>query len=272
MALAAPAHSWRWRRFFCCPSAGRRSRRWRHGGLRVRRRYSTSESLVKATPILLCALAVILPARLGLISVGAEGQLYLGALVGTAVVVNPLAHRWRSGAGHARVSARGRRGLELPRRAFCALVSTSMKPYRRCSSTTSLSCWSSSARLWPVERPGQSGLAGDDPVPAGSLGGTFFGTRVHPGLVFAFVIALRAWCYPRAVGPGTRHPARQRQGRPDDWPVILAANAMMVMALGGAFGGLAGICETAAIQGRLQSGNFGRVRANRVSGRLARRP
>lgn len=29
--------------------------------------YSASESLVKATPILLCALAVILPARLGLL-------------------------------------------------------------------------------------------------------------------------------------------------------------------------------------------------------------
>ncbi|MEQ8701522.1 MAG: ABC transporter permease, partial [Bauldia litoralis] len=49
--------------------------------------YSISESLVKATPILFCALAVILPARLGLISVGADGQLYLGALVGTGVVL-----------------------------------------------------------------------------------------------------------------------------------------------------------------------------------------
>ena len=42
---------------------------------------------VKATPILLCALAVIMPARLGLISVGGEGQLYFGALTGTAIVV-----------------------------------------------------------------------------------------------------------------------------------------------------------------------------------------
>src|ERR1700740_1940821 len=49
--------------------------------------YSLSESLVKSTPILLCALAVILPARLGLITVGGEGQLYFGALTGTAVVV-----------------------------------------------------------------------------------------------------------------------------------------------------------------------------------------
>src|SRR3974390_2834371 len=50
--------------------------------------YSLSESLVKATPILLCALAVILPARLGLITVGGEGQLYFGALTGTAVVIS----------------------------------------------------------------------------------------------------------------------------------------------------------------------------------------
>src|SRR3954471_4691582 len=49
--------------------------------------YSLSESLVKATPILLCALAVILPARLGLITVGGEGQLYFGALTGTAIVI-----------------------------------------------------------------------------------------------------------------------------------------------------------------------------------------
>ena len=50
--------------------------------------YSLSESLVKATPILLCAFAVIMPARLGLITVGGEGQLYFGALTGTAIVVS----------------------------------------------------------------------------------------------------------------------------------------------------------------------------------------
>src|SRR3974390_1477787 len=50
--------------------------------------YSLSESLVKATPILLCALAVILPARLGLITVGGEGHLYFGALTGTWIVLS----------------------------------------------------------------------------------------------------------------------------------------------------------------------------------------
>lgn len=47
-------------------------------------------TLVKTTPILLCALSVALPARMGLITVGAEGQLYFGALAGTAAVLRLL--------------------------------------------------------------------------------------------------------------------------------------------------------------------------------------
>lgn len=50
--------------------------------------YSLSETLVKTAPILLCALAIIVPARLGLVSVGADGQLFIGAIFGTAVVLS----------------------------------------------------------------------------------------------------------------------------------------------------------------------------------------
>src|SRR6195952_4481635 len=50
--------------------------------------YSLSETLVKTGPILLCALATIVPARLGLVSVGADGQLFVGAIFGTAVVLS----------------------------------------------------------------------------------------------------------------------------------------------------------------------------------------
>lgn len=56
---------------------------------------STNTTLTKTIPILLCALATALPARMGLISVGAEGQLYFGALTGTAVVLAmPQAAAW----------------------------------------------------------------------------------------------------------------------------------------------------------------------------------
>lgn len=49
---------------------------------------SINTTLTKTIPILFCALATALPARMGLISVGAEGQLYFGALAGTAIVLH----------------------------------------------------------------------------------------------------------------------------------------------------------------------------------------
>src|ERR1700749_4917878 len=46
--------------------------------------YGFSELLVRMIPLLLTAVAAALPARIGLINVGAEGQLYMGAWLGTA--------------------------------------------------------------------------------------------------------------------------------------------------------------------------------------------
>ena len=45
--------------------------------------YSLSETLVKATPLLLAGLAVGLAFRAGFWNIGAEGQLYIGAMAGT---------------------------------------------------------------------------------------------------------------------------------------------------------------------------------------------
>ncbi len=45
--------------------------------------YGLSEVLVTMTPLLLTALAVALPSRIGLINVGGEGQLYMGAALAT---------------------------------------------------------------------------------------------------------------------------------------------------------------------------------------------
>ena len=45
--------------------------------------YGFSETLVKVTPLLLTALAVAVPARIWLINVGGEGQLFMGALGAT---------------------------------------------------------------------------------------------------------------------------------------------------------------------------------------------
>jgi len=45
--------------------------------------YGVSEVLVKVIPLILTAAAVLLPARIGLVNVGGEGQLYMGAWLGT---------------------------------------------------------------------------------------------------------------------------------------------------------------------------------------------
>src|SRR5512137_2012936 len=45
--------------------------------------YGFSELLVRMIPLLLTAVAVALPSRLGLINVGGEGQLYMGAWLAT---------------------------------------------------------------------------------------------------------------------------------------------------------------------------------------------
>jgi ABC-type uncharacterized transport system permease subunit len=46
--------------------------------------YGFSELVVRMIPLLLTAVAAALPARIGLINVGAEGQLYMGAWLATA--------------------------------------------------------------------------------------------------------------------------------------------------------------------------------------------
>jgi ABC-type uncharacterized transport system permease subunit len=53
-------------------------------------RYGFSETLVKATPLLLCGLGLGLAFRMGFWNIGAEGQLYLGAAAATAVAAWPL--------------------------------------------------------------------------------------------------------------------------------------------------------------------------------------
>ena len=46
------------------------------------------ETLTRCTPLLLCALAVAVPARAGLFNIGGEGQLQLGAIAATAVALH----------------------------------------------------------------------------------------------------------------------------------------------------------------------------------------
>jgi ABC-type uncharacterized transport system permease subunit len=217
--------------------------------------YSVSESLVKATPILLCALAVILPARLGLITVGGEGQLYLGALLGTAVVVNfpgaPLfvllpAMLVLGAAGGAIWS--GLAGILRGRFDVNETISTLLLNYIAVLlvNFAVYGAWKDPASLgWPATIQ----------FPPAATVPSLFGTRVHFGFIVAVLAALvlhiavtrTRWGLELKVLAGNRKVGAMVGLR-------FAQNALIVMALGGALAGFAGICETSAIQGRLQSG------------------
>ena len=218
--------------------------------------YSLSETLVKTTPILLCALATLLPARLGLVSVGAEGQLFIGAIFGTAVMLAwrdaPLAACWCR-----RCSLGGMAGGAL-----WGLVPGFLRGRLDVNETITTLLLNYVAALLvnalvygPWKDPGNLGWPATIAFPAASLG-ALFGTRVHAGLVVRD--RDRRSCSAsssRGAAGGWSSRCCAATPRSAAWSACrFSRQAMIVMALGGAFAGLAGICETAAIQGRLQPG------------------
>lgn len=216
--------------------------------------YSLSETLVKTTPILLCALATLLPARLGLVSVGAEGQLFMGAIFGTAVML---------AARHAPLPLLVPAMLAggLAGGAIWGLIPGFLRGRLDVNETITTLLLNYVAALLvnalvygPWKDPGNLGWPATIAFPAASLG-ALFGTRVHAGLLLAlgialalgFILARSRWGLELSVLRGNAKVGRMVG-------LSFSRQAMVTMALGGAFGGLAGICETAAIQGRLQPG------------------
>jgi simple sugar transport system permease protein len=217
--------------------------------------YSFSESLVKATPILLCALAVILPARLGLITVGAEGQLYFGALVGTWIVVSfpsgPISILMPAMLIAGALGGAFWSGLAGLLRARCNVnetISTLLMNYVAVLlvSYVVYGAWKDPASLgWPATIP----------FPKAATVPSVFGTRAHAGLIVGIVAAVilhigvtyTRWGIALRVLAGNRKVAAMVG-------FDFVRQTLLVMSIGGALAGFAGICETSAIQGRLQAG------------------
>jgi general nucleoside transport system permease protein len=217
--------------------------------------YSWSETLVKATPILLCALAIIVPARIGLVSVGADGQLYFGALLGTAVMLMG-AHdpSWLLLAGIVLAAAAGGAGWGAAAGAmkvrfgvhetistlllnFIALLLVNHFVY---------GSWRDPANLgWPSTIP----FPDDAKIPS------LLDTRVHAGLIVALVgVVLGHLWLVRSRKGVELDVLRENRKVGEMVGLSYRRNVLLTMAIGGAIAGFAGICEASAIQGRLQPG------------------
>ncbi len=214
--------------------------------------YGFSELFVRMSPLLLTSVAVAAPARLGLINVGGEGQLYMGGFFATAGALG--FSDWPAAALLPLMTALGFLGGAL-----WALLPGLLRAAKLVNETISTLLLNYVAPLivsffiFGPWRSSESASYPESPafVAAARLP-TLDGTRVHLGLmyglvclcVYGFVVGRTRWGLEmRAIGGNAE--ASLRLGVPVSTYIIVS------MASAGGVAGLAGMAEVSAIQGRL---------------------
>ena len=217
--------------------------------------YGFSELLVRMTPLLLTAVAVALPSRLGLINVGGEGQLYMGA--------------WLASAG-ALLFPGLPAGILLPLvvvlgflgGAIWGAIPGILRAAKLVNETIATLLLNYIAPLivsffifGPWRSVDNSAYPQSSAFPEAARLPSFFNTRIHAGLLISLVVLLAYWLVlektrwgisMRAIGGNGE--AAQRLGIP------VAAWIVVALAIGGGLAGLAGMGEVMGIHGRLRQG------------------
>ncbi|MGO8496121.1 ABC transporter permease [Rhizobium ruizarguesonis] len=213
--------------------------------------FSVQNSLSRAAPLLLTALCVALPARLGLVIIGGEGAVVLGGVAAAAMGL-PLA-------GTAPVF------LTLILMAIAAMVvggiwiglAGFLRHYRGVNETISsllLSYIAIALMNQFVEGllrdPASLNKPSTRPLPAEYMLGNIPGMDVHWGLVIGILACMISWIVIEATSygfaariAGGNVRAAQIQGLP------VGRLIAGFTALAGSFAGLAGMIEVAAVQG-----------------------
>ena len=217
--------------------------------------YGFSELLVRMTPILLTAVAVAIPSRLGLINVGGEGQFYLGAWLASAGALGfPHLPAWillpivtllgfMGGALWAAIP-----GILRARKLVNETISTLLLNY---VAPLIVSYFI----FGPWRSPESSAYPQSPAFPVAARLPSFFNTRIHAGLLMALAALLLYWLLMEKTrwglqmrSIGGNQEASQRLGIP------VAAWIVVALAIGGGIAGLAGMGEVTGIHGRLRQG------------------
>lgn len=212
-----------------------------------------SEVIVKMIPLLFTSIAVALPSRVGLINVGAEGQLYIGAMFATwGVLTFPqlpiylllplmMALGLAGGAVWAFLPV-WLRAKGLVNETITSLLMNYVAP--SIVSFFVYGPWRNRENVMSPQTP--------DFVQAARMP-SFFGTRIHLGLIVGLIILAIYWYVMkytrwglemRAIGGNAE--AANRNGIPLKKYLIIA------MCIGGAIAGLAGMSEVSGIHNRLR--------------------
>lgn len=209
-----------------------------------------SEVIVSMIPMLLTALAVALPSRVGLINVGGEGQLYIGAAFATfgaltfshlpAWLLLPIMMLLGMLGGALWAFIPGYlKSIGLVNETITSLLLNSVAP--KLVGFLIFGFWHSP--MDTVKTPNF--------VPAARLP-TFFDTRIHLGLIFGLVLLVIFWWFMKRTRWGlemyaiwNNAQAARRNGIPIQKYLILA------MCAGGAIAGLAGMSQVSGFYGVL---------------------
>ena len=212
--------------------------------------YGFSEVLVAMIPMLITALAVALPSRVGLINVGGEGQLYIGAAFATwgaltfkdlpAWALLPLMVLLGMVGGALWAFIPGYlKAIGLVNETITTLLLNSVAP--KIVGFLIFGFWHS-----PMDTVKTANFVSAARLPA------FLGTRVHLGLVIALALLLLFWVVMKYTRWGLEmraiwgNPqAAKRNGIP------IKAYWITIMCLGGAIAGLAGMVQVSGFYGVL---------------------
>ncbi len=223
-------------------------------------RYGLTETLVKTTPLLLVALGIIIAFRSGILNIGAEGQMMIGALCGTAFALAfPNLHAIILLPGTILVSFLGG--------AIWGGIPGWLKAKLNVNEILSTIMLNSIAwqlmiyflrgpMIDPKERSYGTGVPQTQQLPHQVwLGRLLPRTRLHWGIIIAIGLAVLVYIFlwrtslgykMRAVG--AQKEAARYAGMPVERLLVLA------MALSGGFAGMAGMIEVLGIHHRLMDG------------------
>lgn len=217
--------------------------------------YGLSEVMVKTIPLVISGVAVALAFRMKAWNIGAEGQIYLGALASAAAV------RFLPSGNHAAMLLTMTAAAALAGGAwgFAAGFLKSRWNVNEVITTLMLNYIGLHLADFFIygswRDPSSLGFPMTPSFPPSARLPQFFGTRVHLGiviavllvLVFRLVIRWTRWGFEiRAIGDNPR--AAVYSG------IHYGRNVELVLFISGAIAGLAGMTEIAGLQGRLQPG------------------
>lgn len=218
-------------------------------------RYGLSETVVKAIPLMLCALGISAAFRMQLWNIGAEGQFYMGAFAASWL---PLTFPELP----ALVMLPGMMLLGAAAGGLWGLAPAVLRARWKVNEIITTLMFNYVAILWvdylvygPWKDPKGFNFPLSAKFPAAAALPTFGDSRIHMGLFIALLLAVLFWIlfeksrwgYEIKV-IGSSESAARYAG------MNISRNIFQVMILSGAVCGLAGMTEVSGIVGRLQPG------------------